>query len=98
MDSFQGQERDLILFAFTRSNGKAAVGFLAEWRRLNVAMTRAKRQLILVGDLNTLTRQPRVAQARDAAFKLAMRQLAEVSDSSGCVVDARDVVPTRRRR
>jgi superfamily I DNA and/or RNA helicase len=54
VDSFQGGERDLIVYGFTRSNGRGAVGFLSEVRRLNVAVTRAKRQLVLVGDLATL--------------------------------------------
>lgn len=55
VDSFQGGERDVILYGFTRSNPRGNVGFLAELRRANVAFTRAKRQLVLVGDLNTLT-------------------------------------------
>lgn len=75
VDSFQGQERDLIIFTFTRSNPRGTVGFLADWRRLNVAMTRAKRQLILVGDLSTLAREPRSSGHRDAEFKQAMLTL-----------------------
>lgn len=55
VDSFQGGERDVILYGFTRSNPAGNVGFLKELRRANVAFTRAKRQLVLVGDLGTLT-------------------------------------------
>lgn len=55
VDSFQGGERDVILYGFTRSNPAGNVGFLTELRRANVAFTRAKRQLVLVGDLGTLT-------------------------------------------
>ncbi|MPZ83878.1 MAG: AAA family ATPase [Actinophytocola sp.] len=63
VDSFQGGERDVILYGFTRSNPDGYVGFLSELRRANVAFTRAKRQLVLVGDLNTLT------TARDQPFR-----------------------------
>jgi superfamily I DNA and/or RNA helicase len=55
VDSFQGGERDVILFGFTRSNSGGNVGFLRELRRANVAFSRAKYQLILAGDLSTLT-------------------------------------------
>lgn len=54
VDAFQGGERDLIIFGFTRSNERGDVGFLRELRRLNVAMSRARRQLVLVGDSETL--------------------------------------------
>jgi superfamily I DNA and/or RNA helicase len=78
VDSFQGQERDLVIMAFGRSNPRAGVGFLADWRRLNVGMTRAKRQLVLIGDMSTLAgrpMKPRDGYSRDAAFKGAMKAL-----------------------
>jgi superfamily I DNA and/or RNA helicase len=56
VDSFQGGERDLIIFGFTRSNPNGDIGFLSELRRFNVAVSRARQQLILVGDLSTLSR------------------------------------------
>ncbi len=55
VDSFQGGERDVILYGFTRSNSGGHIGFLRELRRANVAFTRAKQQLVLVGDMSTLT-------------------------------------------
>ncbi len=60
LDSFQGQERDLIIYSFVRSKRRAKpgdkrIGFLKETRRLNVAMTRAKEALILIGDASYLT-------------------------------------------
>jgi hypothetical protein len=55
VDSFQGKERDVILFSFTRSNTEGRIGFLTELRRLNVSLTRARRQLVLVGDAVTLS-------------------------------------------
>lgn len=69
VDSFQGGERDVILYGFTRSNPAAAVGFLDELRRANVAFTRAKQQLVLVGDLETLLR------AKDDGFRHLMGRL-----------------------
>jgi hypothetical protein len=55
VDSFQGKEMDVIIFGFTRSNADGRIGFLTELRRLNVSLTRARRQLVLVGDSLTLT-------------------------------------------
>lgn len=54
VDAFQGQERDAIVISLTRSNAEGAVGFLKEYRRTNVAMTRAKHHLLMVGDGATL--------------------------------------------
>jgi superfamily I DNA and/or RNA helicase len=58
VDAFQGQERDVIAISFVRSNEKAEVGFLGDIRRTNVAMTRAKKKLIMVGDSATLSAHP----------------------------------------
>jgi energy-coupling factor transporter ATP-binding protein EcfA2 len=75
VDAFQGNQRKIILFGFTRSNNWGSVGFLNELRRLNVTITRAERQLILVGDSHTLTR------ATDQEFQdFARRLLAHISE------------------
>jgi len=58
IDSFQGQERDMVLISMTRSNTDGEIGFLADIRRLNVAMTRAKKKLVIIGDSSTLARLP----------------------------------------
>lgn len=58
VDSFQGQERDIIAITLTRSNTQGEIGFLSEVRRVNVGMTRARRKLLLVGDSYTLCRHP----------------------------------------
>jgi superfamily I DNA and/or RNA helicase len=58
VDAFQGQERDIIAISLVRSNDKGEVGFLADIRRTNVAMTRAKKKLIMVGDSATLGSHP----------------------------------------
>lgn len=54
VDSFQGQERDVIAISMVRSNDSGAIGFLADTRRMNVAMTRARQKLIMIGDSATL--------------------------------------------
>lgn len=54
VDAFQGQERDIIAISFVRSNDKGEIGFLGDIRRTNVAMTRAKKKLIMIGDSATL--------------------------------------------
>ena len=55
VDSFQGREQDVIIFGFTRSNTEGRIGFLTELRRLNVSLTRARHQLLLIGDSVTLS-------------------------------------------
>ena len=58
VDAFQGQERDVIVISFVRSNDKGEVGFLKDIRRTNVAMTRARKKLIMIGDSATLGADP----------------------------------------
>lgn len=54
IDSFQGQERDVIYISLVRSNDAGEIGFLSDYRRMNVAMTRAKKKLVVIGDSATL--------------------------------------------
>jgi ATP-dependent RNA/DNA helicase IGHMBP2 len=54
IDSFQGQEKDIIYISLTRSNSNQQIGFLSDIRRMNVAMTRAKKKLIVIGDSGTV--------------------------------------------
>ena len=58
VDAFQGQERDIIIITFVRSNAQAEVGFLSDIRRTNVAITRARKRLLLIGDSATLGAHP----------------------------------------
>jgi superfamily I DNA and/or RNA helicase len=62
VDGFQGQERDVIYISLTRSNSDSTIGFLNDYRRMNVAMTRAKLKLVLVGDSATLGQTPFYAE------------------------------------
>ncbi|WP_066628852.1 AAA domain-containing protein [Labilibacter marinus] len=54
VDSFQGQERDVIYISLVRSNEKGEIGFLGDTRRMNVAMTRARKKLVIIGDSATI--------------------------------------------
>jgi predicted DNA helicase len=58
VDGFQGQERDVIIISLVRSNEEGNIGFLRDLRRMNVAMTRARMKLIIIGDVPTLTAHP----------------------------------------
>jgi superfamily I DNA and/or RNA helicase len=58
VDGFQGQERDIILISLVRSNDDGQIGFLRDLRRMNVAITRARMKLIILGDVPTMTRHP----------------------------------------
>ena len=54
IDGFQGQERDVIYISLVRSNDEGEIGFLKDYRRLNVALTRARYKLVIIGDMATL--------------------------------------------
>jgi len=58
VDGFQGREKEAVVFSMVRSNPEGDVGFLADVRRTNVALTRARRKLILIGDSATLANHP----------------------------------------
>jgi len=58
VDGFQGQERDVILISLVRSNDEGQIGFLKDLRRINVAMTRARMKLIILGNKDTMTKHP----------------------------------------
>ena len=58
VDGFQGREKEAVVISLVRSNPNGEIGFLSDLRRMNVAMTRAKRKLVVVGDSATLARHP----------------------------------------
>ena len=86
VDSFQGQETDIVIFSSVRSNDLKEMGFLRDSRRLNVAITRARKGLILVGDKQVLI------TCRH------WRALLESLSIRGCMIRAEDVVPERKMR
>ena len=92
LDSFQGQERDIIVYSFTRSSKKnpnaSRIGFLSELRRLNVAMSRCKKMLIMVGDYSYLSECKKDEEADFSEFiRLTVNR---VMSGSGEMIDARD--------
>ncbi|MEZ5039341.1 MAG: AAA domain-containing protein [Saprospiraceae bacterium] len=76
IDGFQGQERDVIYISLVRSNNKSEIGFLKDYRRMNVAMTRARLQLIMVGDSATLGNDPFYQELLDYVDKVGQYQTA----------------------
>ena len=58
VDGFQGREKEVVIISLVRSNPEGAIGFLADTRRMNVALTRARRKLIVIGDSATITAEP----------------------------------------
>lgn len=65
VDGFQGREKEAILISLVRCNVRGEVGFLAETRRMNVALTRARRKLLVIGDSATITAHPFYAELVD---------------------------------
>lgn len=70
VNAFQGREKEVIVASFVRSNPDGTLGFVADERRLTVALTRARRLLVAVGDGATLSRSPAFARVLDAAAAL----------------------------
>lgn len=58
IDGFQGQERDVVYISLVRSNNRSEIGFLKDYRRMNVALTRARKQLVVIGDSATIATDP----------------------------------------
>jgi superfamily I DNA and/or RNA helicase len=75
VDGYQGREKDIMIISTVRSNAKRKIGFLNDLRRLNVALTRARRKMIMIGDVKTLEIHP------------TYRRLIENSQEKGCLKD-----------
>jgi hypothetical protein len=90
VDSFQGGERSLIVYGFTRSNSPGDIGFLKELRRINVAISRAQSQLVLVGDTHCLE------HANDHVFASVMRSMTAYLRHNGDLRGSREVEAAMR--
>lgn len=77
VDGFQGQERDVIVISLVRSNAEGQIGFLRDLRRMNVAITRARMKLMILGDPDTLCRHPFYKKLYDYVRSLAEREEAD---------------------
>lgn len=80
VDAFQGQERDVILVSLVRANVSGQIGFLGDLRRMNVAITRARHKLIIVGDANTLCRHHFYRELHDRCH--IVREIPEIADDA----------------
>jgi len=72
VDGFQGQERDIIVISMVRSNDDRNIGFLRDLRRMNVAMTRARMKLIIIGSVATLTHHPFYRKLHESIIHLSL--------------------------
>ncbi|MCK7460412.1 DEAD/DEAH box helicase [Idiomarina aminovorans] len=99
VDSFQGQERELIIFACSRSNKRGNVGFLKEWQRINVALTRAKKQVIMVGNTETMTHLTKSnLDSADKDFKQAMQLLVKQLQERNAILPGFRFFPKKRTK
>lgn len=73
VDGFQGQERDVIFISLVRANDNGQIGFLRDLRRMNVAMTRARMKLLILGNADTLTRHPFYRELYDYIAEIKSR-------------------------
>jgi len=85
VDGYQGRERDIVVFSAVRSNRRHQLGFLTDWRRMNVALTRARMAMVIVGDLDTLA--PENSSSGGDPHWAALGKWCR---AFGCVVEAKE--------
>ncbi len=90
VDGFQGQERDIIIISMVRSNAGGEIGFLSDLRRMNVAMTRARMKLIILGSRSTLTRHAFYARLWDYVQSCRADGSAQAHEDNGGEIIAGD--------
>lgn len=83
VDGFQGQERDVVMISLVRANEEGRIGFLGDLRRMNVAMTRARMKLVIIGDSATLTKHPFYRELYEYIGKLKSKEESRQSDGEG---------------
>ena len=83
IDGFQGQERDVVLISLVRANGEGQIGFLSDLRRMNVAITRARMKLIILGDPTTLCRHDFYKKLYNYVKSLSATETAETTAIDG---------------
>ena len=81
VDGFQGQERDIILISLVRANANGQIGFLSDLRRMNVAITRARMKLIILGDASTLCRHKFYKKLYDYVQSLSQPENGQEDDA-----------------
>ncbi len=86
VDAFQGREKDLVIISFVRSNIHDSIGFLSDYRRLNVSISRAKKKLIMVGDFNMLIAHPLFERLIKVLGTVQLVNMPRFSTSSGLEV------------
>merc|ERR1712232_143161 len=97
VDSFQGQEADAVLISLVRSNERGVVGFLSDYRRLNVAVTRARKHVMLIGDAGTISSDETLASLYDYACERGrVAFVGQLLDDDGCVPPDPSVVVARQ--
>ncbi len=84
VDAFQGQERDVIIVSMVRDNAEGQIGFLSDLRRMNVAITRARFKLIVLGSTTTLCRHPFYKKLYEACCSL--KRDCDENDSAACII------------
>ena len=83
IDGFQGQERDVVMISLVRSNDDGRIGFLSDLRRMNVAITRARMKVIIVGDASTLQHHKFYGRLRAYIEQLAPDRGVDEARASG---------------
>eukprot|EP00929_Paragymnodinium_shiwhaense_P020571 TRINITY_DN13670_c0_g1_i1.p1 TRINITY_DN13670_c0_g1~~TRINITY_DN13670_c0_g1_i1.p1 ORF type:complete len:1253 (-),score=306.35 TRINITY_DN13670_c0_g1_i1:91-3849(-) len=96
VDNFQGREKDLIIFSAVRSNYTGTVGFLADWRRLNVMLTRARRGIVIIGNSRTLKSDQHWSKWLDFYAKVSSGQSRDEEERKKEAPPPKDETPEER--
>ncbi len=96
IDSFQGRECDVLLVSYVRSNQEQASGFVGDPRRINVTHTRARREMVITGDLSTLSNAPSRADLLALRSAYVFRQMAEIVRRRGLLLPLTSELPFRK--